>query len=197
MSKLAATLDAFASRFAETYRLVLVGGLAVSARTEPRFTRDIDFSSAVANDAEAEALVHAAQTLGYRVESALEQRVSGRLATVRLRRAGDPIVDVLFATCGIEAEIARDATVLSVLGRHVPVAAVGHLIAMKLVSRDPKKRPRDDEDLLALSRVADEGEWGRAATSIALIETRGFARKRDLRTALGELRARSLADEIE
>jgi len=34
----------------------LVGGLAVSARTEPRFTRDADIAVAVASDAEAEGL---------------------------------------------------------------------------------------------------------------------------------------------
>ena len=36
----------------------LVGGLAVSVRTEPRFTRDLDLAVAVANDTEAEGLVH-------------------------------------------------------------------------------------------------------------------------------------------
>lgn len=36
----------------------LVGGLAVSARTEPRFTRDADLAVALASDAEAEALIH-------------------------------------------------------------------------------------------------------------------------------------------
>lgn len=35
----------------------LVGGLAVSARTEPRFTRDADLAVALASDAEAEALI--------------------------------------------------------------------------------------------------------------------------------------------
>ena len=37
----------------------LIGGLAVSARTEPRFTRDADFAVALAGDAEAEALMNA------------------------------------------------------------------------------------------------------------------------------------------
>jgi len=35
----------------------LVGGFAVSARTEPRFTRDLDLAVAVNEDSEAEALV--------------------------------------------------------------------------------------------------------------------------------------------
>jgi hypothetical protein len=33
--------------------VAMVGGLAVSARAEPRFTRDLDFAVAVANDDEA------------------------------------------------------------------------------------------------------------------------------------------------
>jgi hypothetical protein len=36
----------------------LVGGLAVSVRTEPRFTRDVDLAVAVFDDNEAEALIH-------------------------------------------------------------------------------------------------------------------------------------------
>ena len=36
-------------------RFALIGGLAVSARTEPRFTRDADLAVAVTSDAEAEA----------------------------------------------------------------------------------------------------------------------------------------------
>lgn len=45
-------------------RWALVGGLAVSARTEPRFTRDIDLVVSVANDADAERLVHDLQARG-------------------------------------------------------------------------------------------------------------------------------------
>lgn len=38
-------------------RCALIGGLAVSVRTEPRFTRDADLAVAVADDREAEAVV--------------------------------------------------------------------------------------------------------------------------------------------
>lgn len=37
----------------------LVGGLAVSVRTEPRFTRDIDLAVSVSGDDQSEALVAA------------------------------------------------------------------------------------------------------------------------------------------
>jgi hypothetical protein len=45
----------------------VVGGIAVSARSEPRFTRDVDLAVAIDNDAEAEALVHALLGGGYSV----------------------------------------------------------------------------------------------------------------------------------
>jgi hypothetical protein len=35
----------------------LVGGLAVTARTEPRFTKDVDIAVAATSDTDAEALV--------------------------------------------------------------------------------------------------------------------------------------------
>ena len=43
----------------------LVGGLAVSARTEPRFTRDADIAVAVASDPEAEAVIRTLRGAGY------------------------------------------------------------------------------------------------------------------------------------
>jgi hypothetical protein len=64
---------------------------------------------------------------------------------------------------------------------------------MKLVSRDPKRRPRDQQDLVELAAVADDLEWRRAEASIALIKQRGFSRGRDLVAGLSEVR--SLADE--
>jgi predicted nucleotidyltransferase len=43
----------------------LVGGLAISVQTEPRFTRDADLAVAVASDAEAEALIATLRGLGH------------------------------------------------------------------------------------------------------------------------------------
>jgi hypothetical protein len=70
-------------------RFALVGGLAVSARTEPRLTRDADLAVLVADDQDAEALVRDLQTGGWRVVAAIEQNVAGRLAAVRLAVAGE------------------------------------------------------------------------------------------------------------
>jgi hypothetical protein len=54
-------------------RWALIGGLAVSARTIPRFTKDLDFAVAVADDDEAEGVVHRLQSRDYAPVEVLEQ----------------------------------------------------------------------------------------------------------------------------
>lgn len=174
------------------HAFALVGGLAVSARTTARFTKDIDFAVAVDSDADAEQVVFGMQRKGFLVESIIQQKQSGRLATARLCRTPKaPIVDLLFAASGIEPEVAASAAPLLVLRQNVPVATVGHLIAMKLVSTDDERRPHDRTDLLELSKVADDTEWARAETAIRLIRERGGDRGRDLPAALAEWRERA------
>jgi Nucleotidyl transferase AbiEii toxin, Type IV TA system len=140
----------------------LVGGLAVSARVEPRFTSDADLAVTVADDPEAEALIADFRTLGFDVVAVVEQLATGRLATTRLRHSGGGmIIDLLFASSGIEPEIAASATQIEVLpGMSLPVASIGHLIAMKLLSRDDDRRPNDSADLVALSNAADKSDLG-------------------------------------
>ena len=172
----------------------LIGGLAVSARTEPRFTRDADLAVAVANDPQAEALVRRLRTLDYRIESVVEQNAVGRLATVRLVRSPSPrapVVDLLFASSGIETEVVTEAELLDLLPRlSMRVATTGHLIALKVLSRDDVTRPQDLVDLRALLRVATEAELERARRALALIAARGFHRGRNLIADLnGLLRA--------
>lgn len=76
------------SRIAEELRTAqqpcaLVGGLAVSARAEPRTTRDVDIAVSVPDDEAAEQLIWRLQSSGYTVEMLLEQERTGRIATVR------------------------------------------------------------------------------------------------------------------
>jgi predicted nucleotidyltransferase len=171
----------------------LVGGLAVSARTEPRFTRDIDLVITVASDRDAEVLVHDLQGRHYRVQTILEQEATARLASARLIPvAGDdetgPVLDVLFASSGIEPEIVAAADTLEILPHlRVPVATIGHLIALKLLARDDRLRPQDRVDLGALLRAAEASDLGQARTAIALIRARGFHRDRDLWAELERL----------
>lgn len=177
LQQTAAALGAAQARFA------LVGGLAVSVRTEPRFTRDIDLVVAAAGDAEAERLV-AHLSSGYDVLGTLEQEVLQRLAAVRLAERGRDgtaaVVDLLFASSGIEAEVADAAEPLEVLsGVTVPVARTGHLLALKLLSRE-QRRPQDEIDLQALLQVATAEELELATQAIELIVARGADREREL-----------------
>jgi len=169
----------------------LVGGLAVSARTEPRFTRDADIAVAVASDAEAEALVRSLRASGYEIEAVVEQEAVGRLATARLTRSPQPtspIVDLLFASSGIEAEIVAEAEEIELLPQlRVRVATTGHLIALKVLARDDVTRPQDIGDLRALVRVASTADIARARGALRLIAERGYHRGRELQTELEEL----------
>jgi predicted nucleotidyltransferase len=170
----------------------IVGGLAVSTWAEPRLTRDADLAVAVDDDTDAELLVAKLRVRGYRVLAAVEQVATGRLGTVRLvgESAGaDGIVtDLLFASSGIEAEIVEQAISTMVVPSLVlPVACVGHLIAMKLLARDDRRRPADADDLAALSVVATEQDWAVATTTVDQIVDRGFSRGRELRVAFLEL----------
>jgi predicted nucleotidyltransferase len=173
-------------------RFALVGGLAVSARAEPRLTRDADLAVAVEDDVDAEHLVLQLRSVGYEVAASVEQEATGRLATIRLlptNREDRLIVDLLFASSGIEPEIVAAADELVVFaGVSVPVACVGHLIAMKLLARDDRRRPTDADDLRSLANIADPSDWDVAAGAVELIVARGFARERDLADSLGRLR---------
>ncbi|HEX5053304.1 MAG TPA: nucleotidyl transferase AbiEii/AbiGii toxin family protein [Planctomycetota bacterium] len=172
----------------------VVGGHAVSARTEPRFTRDLDLAVAVADDRRAEALVSALVARGYRIAALIEQEATGRLATVRLEHASAPgvVVDLLFATAGVEPEVVAGASSLQVIDKLVlPVASVGHLLALKTLSMDDRKRPQDRVDIGALLGVATAEDLRTAERAMRLITERGCNRGRDLVALFMGLRADS------
>jgi ActR/RegA family two-component response regulator len=170
-------------------KFALVGGLAVSTRSEPRLTRDADLAIAVESDREAEEVVFAMQRRGYSVFAAVEQDATERLSTVRLVSPSGGITDLLFASSGIEVEIVERATEISVVaGLILPVASIGDLIAMKLLARDDRSRPADADDLRSLSKVATEPDWAVSLLAVREIEARGFARGRNLVESLRLLR---------
>lgn len=195
MNRLEATLLEIVRRLDDLgQRCALVGGLAVSAHTEPRFTRDVDLVVALDDDRGAEALIRQLVAAGYRVTATVEQEGVGRLATARLLPPGETeegvVVDLLFASSGVEGEIVAAARRVEVFpGAPVAVATVGHLVVLKLLARD-ESRPQDDADLRALLRVATAADLAEARRSLALVTTRGFARGRDLAGALDETVAR-------
>jgi predicted nucleotidyltransferase len=177
------------------HAFALVGGLAVSARTEPRFTRDADIAVAVASDAETEAIVRSLRASGYQIQAIVEQEAVGRLATARLTRlssSNDPVIDLLFASSGIEPEVVADADIIELLPElRVRVATTGHLIALKVLARDDLTRPQDIGDLRALLRFASAEDIARARGALTLIAERGYHRGRDLQDEFEKLLPRS------
>lgn len=179
LRKAVADLDALKVRWA------LIGGLAISVRSVPRFTKDLDFAVAVANDSEAEDVVHRLRGRGYRPLEVLEQDYVERLSGVRLERGGsDVVVDLLFASSGIENEVVASATRLQVLPRlSAPVAITGHLIALKTLAG----RNQDLTDLGSLIPSASAEDLEIARQAVRLIQERGFNREQDIVADLGKL----------
>jgi len=169
----------------------VIGGLAVSARVEPRMTRDVDLAVSVANDDQAERLLYQLQRVGYLIQSVVEQSAAARLATARLTIGeGDVLVDLLFSSSGIEPEVVAAAEELELLdGTTTKVATIGHLLALKLLSESPT-RPQDSVDIAALNTVASEQDWEQAAEAVRLITQRGHNRGKDLESVLQHWRAR-------
>jgi hypothetical protein len=112
----------------------LIGGMAVSARSEPRFTRDLDVVVAVDSDTKAEDIIAKMRGRGLTVLAVLEQSAQDHMATVRLSPTSDQsaIIDLLFASSGIESEIVRAAEDFEITpGFNVPLARIGHLTGEK------------------------------------------------------------------
>ena len=185
LTRLASDLKALERRWA------LVGGLAVSARAEPRTTRDLDVAIAVDDDRDAERLVAALRDRGYSIQALLEQEVTGRLATVRLLAPGEEpggvIVDLLFASSGVEPEIVEAAELLDILPTLVvPVVTLGHLLALKTLAA----RAKDLADIECLLEQASASDVGEARSLLKVIQARGCARNKDLLAEFSEVAAR-------
>jgi len=193
VSRLEATLRRIAHDLRDLGRhWAMVGALAVSARTEPRFTRDLDLAVLVSGDPDAEGLTHELQRRGYELAAIVEQEATARLATARLvpREEGEAgiVIDLLFASSGIEPEIVSSAERLTLFrDLQVPVATLGHLIALKVLARDDTARPQDRVDLVALVRAAEPADLARARDAASLIRQRGFHRGRDVSAELQQI----------
>ncbi len=144
----------------------------------------------VGDDADSEELVRSLLASRYRLLASVEQDQTGRLATVRLAcpvGEGDVVVDLLFASSGIEPEITRAAEMTEIVpGLSLPIATTGHLIALKLLARDDQSRPQDLADRRALLEVATVTDLAAASEAARVIADRGYDRGRDLAAALIE-----------
>jgi len=193
MTRLEAALQRVAADLVELQaKWALVGGLAVSARAEPRTTRDVDIAVGVSDDAQAESVIYVLQNGGYQVVTVVEQQATGRLATARLLPPGSNqrgvLVDLLFASSGIEAEIADAAQVLAITATlSLPVARIGHLIATKVLAREDRSRPQDLDDIHALLAESDSEDVSEARKLLLLITDRGYHRGKNLSADFDEI----------
>ncbi len=162
-------------------RWALIGGLAVNARAEPRTTKDVDIAVAIEDDREAERIVRDFWARGYRLlHEPFEQTDVGRMATVRLAAPGEDargiVVDLLFASSGIEPEVVAAADLLELLpGLAVPVATIGHLLALKTLAG----RDKDLPDFPLLLPHAKAGDIQEAREALDLISHRGYVGDKD------------------
>jgi len=167
----------------------LVGGLAVSARSEPRTTQDIDITVAVGSDAEAQDLVGDLLARGYSMlATPLEHLDVRRISTVRLSAREEDVrgivIDLLFVSSGIEPEIVAAATPLAILpGLQVPVASLAHLLALKVLAG----RAKDITDATSMLRYATSADIQHAREALELIDRRGFDRDKDLQAAFAAI----------
>ena len=90
------------------------------------------------------------------------------------------MVDLLFASSGIEPEICAAAEPLEIAsGVTVPVARAGHLLAQKILSRGPD-RLQDDVDIRALMAAIDRRETDRCRRALQTVADVGANRGKDL-----------------
>lgn len=101
-----------------------------------------------------------------------------------MRKGSDVVMDLLFASSGIEKEVVDDAERIEVLpGLTVPVARTAHLIALKVLAG----RNQDLTDLGYLIPAASPVDLDAARNAVKIIEARGFNRGQDLSKDLGNL----------
>ena len=122
--------------------------------------------------------MHRLRSRDYAPVEVLEQDYVKRLSGVRLACGGsDVVVDLLFASSGIESEVVASADRLEVLPRlTVPVATTPHLIALKVLAG----RSQDLTDLGYLIPSASSAELDAACEAVKLIQARGFNRGQDV-----------------
>jgi predicted nucleotidyltransferase len=169
----------------------LIGGLAVSARSEPRFTRDVDLIVDTPTDEDAERLIRSLMGRGYGIHAQLEQKTINRLATCRLierDKEDSVIVDLFFANFGIEAEVLTAASEEEIFdGISLPIVQAEDLIALKLLAVSNRNRPRDSEDILNLLEILPAKRLERTRHLLRLMAARRPVSAQNLEKLLNDL----------
>ena len=171
----------------EGRRFALVGGVAVSVRAEPRFTRDLDLALMTENDRDLEGLVLTLRGDGYEPIALVEHEARGRLATARLASRSGLIVDLLAASSGIEDVVVGRATDVDIPGvGNVHVARAEELLALKVLAVTPARR-KDEIDAVSLILANPALDLDSVREDLRLIRERGFDRKQDLEAKLAAI----------
>ena len=172
----------------------LVGGLGTSVYVDPRTTKDIDVVVSVTGEEQADRLKDFLLSRGYTNPQVLmhtspTRRMGWRIFIPASREASIPL-DVLVAACGIERDIVASATTIEILpGLSLPVASLGHLIAMKVLSQNRFERLQDRVDIIALLRTATEQDRITLERSLNEISKLELAGGRNLIAELSDLEA--------
>ncbi|HVS00280.1 MAG TPA: nucleotidyl transferase AbiEii/AbiGii toxin family protein [Thermoanaerobaculia bacterium] len=169
-------------------RWALIGGLAVAVRAQPRQTWDVDVVLAFSEEAEVDRVVRNLRGRGYRdhpTEPMLQDRRTKRVIGVRLlvpsESQSELIVDLLFASAGVEPEIIAAAELLEVFpGVAVPVVRSGDLLALKVLAG----RPKDLMDAEMLLERMSPADLQQTRETLELIDRRGFHQGKDLQLEL-------------
>lgn len=91
------------------------------------------------------------------------------------------VIDLLFASSGIEPEVVARAESLEIFAQvTVPVACMGDLIAMKVLARNDQTRPQDRMDLKAMLLRAEDADREIARQALMRISSLGHGRGREL-----------------
>jgi hypothetical protein len=98
------------------------------------------------------------------------------------------LIDLLPRACGFEAEIVRAARRMTAMGVELPVARIGHLIAIKIKAMHDLQRARDGRHLRALLELATDEERDLARAALKLSIERGVLRVSDPFAILGPYR---------
>lgn len=163
----------------------LVGGLGSSVYAEPRTTKDIDVAIFVSDEDRFTQLRSFLLNRGYIDPQILmhtmpTRRMGWRVCLSTSQGTTLPI-DLLSSACGIEEQVVKEAVSVELLpGLSLPVASLGHLLAMKILSQNDTDRIQDRADLLALLRNASEHDIALAKRALRQIEAVGFADGRNL-----------------
>lgn len=128
----------------------LIGGVAISARVHPRFTRDLDLLIVVGAE-EVGALVELARVTGYDVAH-LDRELAdaGLLHLPGPAAKAGPAVDLIVADSDWLEDVVRRAIPLDLGPVTLPVATLEDLLLLKLEAH----RPQDIDDILAIKDVA-------------------------------------------